>query len=218
MGPFEQEIAWNPSSIAGVYRFLVRVHKLVSNVADLGLDTGGEVKIPETDKVLLETELLRKMHLAIKKVTLDIEELHFNTAVAALMETSNKFGEIRAQLPISSSPEVYQTAARIMVKLLFPFAPHLCSELWAGLGETEDIQTSAWPKFDENYLTEDLAEIAVQVNGKLRATVTVTRDSTQEQVEDIALQNEKVAAYANRTTIKKVIFVSNKLINFVIPV
>lgn len=193
MGPFENTIAWDPSSINGIYHFLKRVWALQDK---LGED-------------MLSAKDLKIMHKTIKKVTEDIENIKFNTAVAALMEWLNYLGRKE-----KVSTEEYKT----FLLLLAPFAPHITEELWEVCGEKYSIHLKSWPKFDNKYLEEDQISITVQVNGKVREILAVPNNLIEDkaEVERMALENEKVKKFLKGSNIKNVVYVSGKVLNFVI--
>jgi len=149
-----------------------------------------------------------QMHKTIKRVTDEIENMRFNTAIAAIMEYVNALKNGASEKNL-----------KVLVQLLAPFAPHMAEEVWVNvLGQKYSVHTSSWPKYDPKLVIEDKVEIPIQVNGKLRATVTVQRTKCKEQgyVVGLAKSNQKVKKYIKGKKIKKTIFVSGKLINFVV--
>lgn len=192
MAPFEQTVAWDTKGIVGVERFLDRVWKL-----------GGKVK-DESDT----EEMNVVLHKTIKKVGEDIEHFKFNTAVSAMMICLNK-----AEEADHVSPYWYGE----FLKLLAPFAPHMSEELWQGvLKETGSIHAESWSQYDSALLVESTAVIAVQINGKLRGTITLPRDTAEMGVVDELKKTDMYQKYVGEVAPKKVIFVPNKLINIVI--
>ncbi len=190
MGPFDQAIPWDSKGIEGTSRFLYRVWKMQ---AKLG---GGSTS---------SFEIL--LHKTIKKVSEDIEEMRFNTAISALMILSNEM-EKESQLPASS----YQ----LFITLLAPFAPHFAEEVWANLGNRQSVHLAAWPKFNPNKLIEDEVNLVVQINGKFRAAIKMPVGASQQEAEKLAMRDDNVSKWLSGATIKKIIFVPNKLINIVI--
>ena len=179
MGPFDQPIVWDINGIVGVRRFIERVWKLQDKVIDKD-----------------SNELVIKLHQTIKKVTEDIEEQKFNTAVAAMMEFVNL-----------AEKGITKESLRNFIRILFPFAPHMSQEIYG-----DDIVDSGWPKYDVRFIVQDKASIIVQVNGKVRANIEVDRGSTEAEVKKIV--EPQISKYLEKE-IKKVIFVQDKLINFV---
>jgi leucyl-tRNA synthetase len=152
-------------------------------------------------------KLTTALHQTIKKITEDIEAMRFNTAVAKLMELINIFSEAE------SLPREY---VGIFARLLSPFAPHLCEELWQALGNTGSISTAAWPTYDPNSIANSELTIAIQINGKVRNTITVPADATEETIKTQALSTEKVKGWLEGKEPKKVIYVRGKLVSIVV--
>ncbi|MGO3424218.1 MAG: class I tRNA ligase family protein, partial [Pseudoalteromonas distincta] len=153
-------------------------------------------------------------HKAIAKVTDDVERRQtFNTAIAAIMELSNKL--LKAPLSDKQDVAIANEALEALVIMLAPITPHLSHELWKELGKKGEILDAAWPKVDESALVEDEKLIIVQVNGKLRAKLTVAADATQEQVEALAFAESNVTKFTDGSTIRKIIYVPGKLLNVV---
>ena len=191
IGDFTKAAAWSKESVAGCRRFLDRVWNLASKPL-----TG--------DEVSRENE--KEIHRTIQKVSSDIDEMKFNTAIAQMMSLVNQF--------YSKTPS--RGDIRVLLSLLSPFAPHMCDELWEIQGFEGLASQSEWPTFDEAKMADTEKTIAVQVNGKLRSTVVVPADSTAEAVSAAALQDKKIAGYAEGMDIVKTIYVPNKLINFIL--
>ncbi len=193
IGDFEKTAVWSDQAVRGCKRFLDRVWNLAGKVQ------------PGKDAALRpETESL--VHKTIQKVGADIESMKFNTAIAALMTLVNEFydkGLGRAEM-------------KILLLLLAPFAPHLAEELWERLGEKRLIATEAWPAFDPAKTVDAEVTLAVQVGGKLRATVTLPADSSQEEVMALVLAEQKIQKLMEGMEIVKTILVPNKLVNLVL--
>ena len=199
IGPFEAAKPWSTRSVEGVSRFLARVWRLVA--AEEG---GLSDRVTDAEP---SREQLRALHAAIAKVTDDVEGLRFNTAISAMMELANAAQKWDA-LP--------RGVAEPMVLLLAPFAPHLAEELWARLGHGESLAHAPWPEHDPALLVEDEVEIAVQVNGKLRGTVTVAADAPKAAMLAAARAEPNVARYLADGTVRKEIAVPGRLVNFVV--
>ncbi|MDI6821083.1 MAG: leucine--tRNA ligase [Patescibacteria group bacterium] len=191
LGPHEAMVSWNEKGILGISRFLERVYKFFQIENSEGKDD-------ENIKVLL--------HKTIKKVTEDINEFKFNTVISALMIFLNGV----------EGRELKRETKQIFLKLLAPFAPHLSEELWSKLGNTTFIQKEPWPEYNEKFLKEDNYELVVQVNGKVRAILVVSVGIKEQEAQKLALADEKVKSFINNQKIKKVIFVPDRLINFVV--
>jgi leucyl-tRNA synthetase len=206
IGPWNQMANWSVEGMGGSFRFLQRVWNLTQEV----------VESTQADDVADATDIKRVMHRASKRVTDDLDNMGFNTAIAALMEALNELYKAKNSISIEAANTTWRWAMGTFAQLLAPFAPHITDELWAGLGHTESVHISTWPAYDDQYLVSDTMTIAVQVNGKVRGEVSVPSDATQDQVVDAAKANEKVASYLKDATIRKTIYVPNKLVSFVI--
>lgn len=198
MGPLEASIAWSTKGLDGARRFLDRVWRLF--VEENGELNPKIVDDPETDT------LERVYHQTVKKVTEDYEALRFNTAISQLMVFINE----AYKAPVL--PKVYMEG---FVKLLSPVCPHIAEELWEKLGHNNTIAYEAWPAYDEAKLVEDEVEIVIQVNGKVRTKLHVPADATKEQLEQLAMEDEKIKEQIEGKTVRKVIAVPGKLVNIV---
>ncbi len=192
IGDFEKSAPWSDSAVKGCKRFLDRVWNLAEN------RIGGEDAISEINE--------KAVHQAIKKVGDDIESMKFNTAIAALMTLVNRLAE--------HAPS--RGDARVLLTLLSPFAPHICEELWELQGFGGMACRQSWPQYDESKLRDEEVEIAVQVNGKLRATVIIPVDCAENQVVDTALAEERVSRFTDGMAIIKTIVIKNKLVNIIV--
>ena len=223
MGPLEMVKPWNTKGVEGVYRFLGRVWRLfVNSESDKAFQQSLAVEESDPAKLLESVELAKEiqdveptadqnkvLHTCIKKVTEDLDAMHFNTAISALMVFTNE---------ASSWAVRPQAVMRVFLRLLEPFAPHLAEELHAKLAGTfgSTIAYAPWPRVDESFLVEDSLEIPIQVNGKLRGRLTVGLTASKEEIEALALKDEKVASFIEGKTIRKVIVVPKKLVNLVV--
>ncbi len=193
MGPLEATKPWNTQGVEGVHRFLKRSFRLIA-----------DARIVERP---CDADEARVMHGAIKKVTGDLEQFGFNTAISALMIYVNEFAA-RSEMP--------QEAAEQFVKLLSVFAPHLGEELWRMLGHTDTIAYEPWPQWDENALKVSEVEILVQILGKPRARLMMPVGADREQMEQLALADAGVQVALNGRTVRKVICVPGRLVNIVV--
>jgi leucyl-tRNA synthetase len=216
IGPPQKDAEWNDAAVAGMNRFLKRLWAQV----DEGLAAVGNVASYEGSGNELSEDargLWRKCHQTVRKVTVDIEQSwQFNTAIAAVMELSNQFAA--AGEPIKDEPSgaaVVRLALETMVRLLGPMVPHIAEELWERLGHTGGLIAAGWPTFDEDACREDVIELAVQVNGKLRGHVTVAAGTDEAAVRELALADEKVARAIGDATVRKVIVIPGRLVNVV---
>jgi len=195
MGPYEEGGDFQDKGIIGIRRFLDRLWRWV--VEERPSLPGGELPQPARIKV----------HQTIKKVTQDTERLQYNTAIAALMELLN----VLREAPVADS-----WSGSVLVRLLAPYAPHLAEELWAELGNGPSVLRAGWPEFDPALTLEETVEIAVQVNGKLRDTISMARGSGADEVKAAAAGRERVRAHMEGKTLRKVFFVPDRLINLVV--
>ncbi|HRS55536.1 MAG TPA: leucine--tRNA ligase [Desulfomonilia bacterium] len=212
--PPEKDMDWSDKGIEGSYRFLSRLWRLVFDMKDQLRSADASADVPPKSMEALK----RKTHQTIKKVTEDIEKrFRFNTAIAAMMELVNDL--YRAKETASSPGEfaVVREAVQSLIVMLSPFVPHITQELWEAMGNTGQLLRMSWPEFDPNWCEEQEVTVAVQVNGKLRATVTVAKDADQETVEERAFAEANVKRFLEGADIKKVIYVPNKIINIIAP-
>jgi leucyl-tRNA synthetase len=204
LGPLEQMKPWSTTGIEGVYRFLGRVWRLVMEEDQEGAWHFAPAKVTDAAP---STELLRSLHAAIQKVSDDIDRLQFNTAISALMVLVND---------LTKEPVRPRAVVETLLLLLAPFAPHIAEELWKQLGHPKTLAYEPWPQADPQYLAQTETEYPMQINGKLRGTFKVAAGSTQDAVEAAAKALPAFAEWTAGKTIRKVIFVPNKLINYVV--
>ncbi|GAB7201029.1 hypothetical protein OS31_06320 [Dickeya oryzae] len=209
--PAEMTLEWQESGVEGANRFLKRVWKQVYD------HTGKGASAPLDRASLTDDQkaLRRDLHKTIAKVTDDIGRRQtFNTAIAAIMELMNKL----AKAPQESEQDraLTQETLLAVVRMLYPFTPHVCFVLWSELKGEGDIDQAPWPVADEQAMVEDSRLVVVQVNGKVRGKITVAADATEQQVRDRAAQEPLVAKYLDGVTVRKVIFVPGKLLNLVV--
>jgi leucyl-tRNA synthetase len=210
--PPEVELEYNERSIEGSWKFLNRVWNLVGQLSP----PAGEAEVAgcQLSDKNVPSQLLRKTHQTIKKVTTDLENFKFNTAISALMELVNEIykqsTETRAQ-----KPEIIEVA-KTVVLLLAPITPHICEEMWQILKEKPPISKAAWPSFDEALLKSEVIEVVIQVNGKLRSKIVIAAGSTEEEIKKRAVSEGKIKEYIAGKEIKNIIVVANRLVNIVV--
>ena len=192
MGAFDQPIPWSTQGVAGCRRFLDRVWRLQ------------QMLLPEAG---YRPAMVGRMHRAIRKVSEDFEAMKFNTAIAAMMELVNAF---------YSENAVTRDEYKTLLTLLSPVAPHICEEIWERLGGEGTICQQSWPAYDPALCVEDEVEIPVQVNGKVRARMTVSRSAAQDEIRDKALAEPRVAESMAGKTMVKCIVVPGKIVNIVV--
>ncbi|CRY11500.1 leucine--tRNA ligase [Yersinia enterocolitica] len=209
--PAEMTLEWQESGVEGANRFLKRVWRLAYDHTAKGATAPLDVaNLTEEQK-----SLRRDLHKTIAKVTDDVGRRQtFNTAIAAVMELMNKLG--RAPQETEQDRALLQEALLAVVRMLYPFTPHVCFSLWQALGGEGDIDTAPWPVADEQAMVEDSKLVVVQVNGKVRGRITVPADATEQQVRERAGQEHLVAKYLDGVTVRKVIYVPGKLLNLVV--
>ena len=191
MGDYGAATPWNDNSVKGCKRFLDRVATMSEMIKNEPISA----------------ELESKLHKTIKKVSSDIEEMKFNTAIAALMTLVN---DIYAEGAIDKDNYI------TFLKLLSPFAPHITEELYESLGGEGYLSVAEWPKFDEAKTVDATKEIGVQVNGKVRGTIVIPADGEKDEVLSIAKADEKIASFLDGKTLVKEIYVPGKILNFVV--
>jgi leucyl-tRNA synthetase len=214
MGPLESEKPWDTRGIIGIWRFLNKVYAFAVKT-HAQEDTEQRRRVPPRSPLSgggvqrgSTNDIERMRHRVIKKVTEDIEAMKFNTALSALMEYLNELSKHNA--PRESDIET-------LLLLLAPFAPHLAEELWhTSLNRTRSIHEERWPSYDPTMVVEENVTIAIQVNGKLRGEIAIRRGATEDEVRSLAENNSNIARYLSEGTILKVIFVPDRLMNFVV--
>jgi leucyl-tRNA synthetase len=196
MGPFSQSCAWSTNGLVGTRKFLEKIIKL-------------NVKVKKE-----KDDLENLLHKTIKKVGEDIEEFKLNTAVSAMMILANKMEE---------AEKINLDSYKLFLRILSPFAPHLTEELWQELGNhrqsgagKKSIFLEKWPAYDENLIKDETINLVVQINGKLRDTIVVSSDISEEEAKKEALESEKIKKWLEDREVIKVIFVKGKLINIVV--
>jgi leucyl-tRNA synthetase len=209
--PAERELEWSDKGVEGSYRFLNRVWRLVQSAGKASAATGVESSEGSTPpKTGTPTPSLRKLHQTIKRVTEDLERFNFNTAIARTMELTNTLiADNEAGRPVPKD------LLEKLLLLLAPFAPHMTEELWHHLGHTDSIHIAVWPTYDPALIEEDEMTIVVQVNGRLKETIKIPKDSPEEFMKETALKSEKVSTALDGKTPSKFIYVSGKLLNIV---
>ena len=211
--PPEQNLEWSDSAIEGAHKFLKRLWALSYSIIEKKNMNSGDQSADDNqpDSIILN----KKMHSTIKKVTSDIfERQNFNTAIAAMMELLNELTKFNSKHTDSNNTLIF--GVETLVKLLSPIAPHITHKIWIELNHSKPVILEKWPQADENVLTDVKVEIIVQINGKLRSRISVDHDETENEVVEKACACQNINKYLDRGKIKKVIFVKNKLINFVI--
>jgi leucyl-tRNA synthetase len=213
--PPDRDLDWQEDGVAGVSRFLARVWRFAIKHGERAAKGAKKKSGPLSPESQV---LLRKLHQTIQKITEDFAgRWHFNTCIAAIMELVNALTATEAAISEGKVPDaVVAESLRTLTLMLAPFAPYLAFELWEHLGEKSDLLRAPWPKFDEALAREEQIEIPVQINGKLRAVVTVDAAANEDAVRDAALADEKIASLIAGKEVVRIIVVPRKLINIVV--
>jgi len=203
MGPLEDSKPWSQQGIIGVRRFLEKVYKFINSKSE----ALNPKQIQNTKPKMQNPELERLLHKTIKKVTADIENIKFNTAISAMMIFINEIPNSKFQI---TNKEIEK-----FLVILSPFAPHLSEELWESLGNKESIFLQKWPEYDKRLVVDEEVTIAVQVNGKLRDTIKVERGIDEEDLKLKIKNLPNVKKHLEDKEIKKLIYIKDKLVNIV---
>jgi leucyl-tRNA synthetase len=211
MGPFDQAVSWNTDSLIGPRRFLERVWKICLRWDKNSKRRGFPVLLSPRAKaqeflVTTQSSPTKLLHKTIKKVSEDIESMHFNTAVSTLMIFVNEM----------EKSEVSREDYKKFLQILAPFAPHITEELWSMLGEKKSINLSDWPSYDENLIKDLEIKIVIQINGKVRAEMLIQTGGSEEDIKKKALTNQTTLKFTAGKEIKKIIYVKNRLVNIVV--
>jgi leucyl-tRNA synthetase len=211
--PPERDMEWTDAGVEGAWRFMNRLYRLITERAD-GLPPAGTKK-PDTLSDAA-TALRRYTHRAIAAVTEDFEKFGFNRAVAHVRELSNALAEIDGKPADPGVAWALREGFETLVQLAAPMVPHICEELWRGLGMAGMVVDAPWPKAEAALLIDDSVTIAVQVNGKLRGTISLPRGVKREDAESAALALPAVTRATDGKPIRRVIVVPDKIVNVVV--
>ena len=206
IAPYDLEAPWDVRGVPGTYRFLSRVWNLVQEYDESENHTLNEAA---------SNEILAIAHRTVKKVTNDIEHDKFNTAVSSMMEAVNAYLKLKETHPLSKVG-AWKFAIESLLQVLAPFAPHITEELWYQLGHEMTIHIDTWPLWDDEYLKTDELMLIVQVNGKLRAKLTITSEMSEDEVKALALADDKVKKFVGDKKPAKVIYIPGRLVNIVV--
>ena len=196
MGPLEAVKPWQTSQVAGVVRFQNKVY----NVVQSALQNGGDVE--------MDTETTKILHKTMKKVTDDIDSMSFNTAISAMMVLTNHLTSLKDRVP--------REAAKKLVLMVSPFAPHLGEECWSLLGHGESLAYHPWVEYDEALCVDDTVRMGVQVNGKTRGEIVIPKDADQDGVMAEAMKVQSVFNQVDGKDVKKIIFVQGRILNIIV--
>ncbi|MCL1976436.1 MAG: leucine--tRNA ligase [Firmicutes bacterium] len=208
--PPERDLEWNDTAVEGCYRFLNRVWRLVWQIK-----ARKDLDVPVSEFVEADIELRRAAHSAVKKITEDISSrFNFNTAISAIMELVNTMYAYTA-LPLTKGALLAE-ATKLLLLCLAPFAPHIAEELWSELGNKQSIHMQPWPVFDPSALAQHTVEIAIQVNGKIKARLLIPATADAAIIQKLVLEHEDYEVWLNGKTAAKVIVIPGRLVNIVV--
>ncbi|MFA5778347.1 MAG: class I tRNA ligase family protein [Candidatus Paceibacterota bacterium] len=213
MGPFNQSVAWSTESIIGARRFIEKVWRIGKGISENQKNFSGPrfSEAPNPGQAVQNSSdflSIRKLfHKTIKKVTEDIEEMHFNTAISAMMILATE---------MEKTEKIETEDFKKFLQILSPFAPHITEEIWSILGEKKSINVSLWPRWDKDLIQDENVKIVVQINGKVRTEIFIKSDEKEEEIKEQTIKNEVVLRYLAGGEAKKIIYVKNRLINIVV--
>lgn len=205
IAPYDMDAPWDTRGVPGTYRFLSRVWNLAQEYIE-----AGNVELNET----LRKEVLAVAHKTTRKVTSDIEDEKFNTAISSMMEAVNAYYKLKEK-GIGKS-DAWKYAIESLLMVLSPFAPHITEELWHELGYTDTIHVDHWPTWDDDLTQEEQMTLIVQVNGKVRAKLVLPVDTDEDAVKQAGLSDENVQKFVEGAEPKKLIYVKGRLLNIVV--
>ncbi|MBQ4339827.1 MAG: leucine--tRNA ligase [Firmicutes bacterium] len=209
--PPERELDWSDAGVEGSYRFLNRVFRLVDELEDVIKGAGGAYEI----KTSADKDLAYQLNATIKKVTEDAGgRFNFNTAISSIMELVNEIYRYKENKDINA--ELLKAAVEDLIRVLSPFTPHICEEMWEKLGHTNSVYTESWPTYEESALVKDEIEIVIQINGKLKEKLNVANGLTKDELEKLVMDRDNTKQLIGEKTVVKVISVPGKLVNIVV--
>jgi leucyl-tRNA synthetase len=218
VAPPENQVEWTDTGLRGIASFLARVWRLVDQWLEIGIrDSGfGIRELAGAALTPQERAIRRKTHDTIRRVTADIEQRQqLNTAVSAMMELVNALYAFEEKAGPDSTP-VVREAIEALVRMLSPFAPHTCEELWEMLGHRDGLMKATWPEFNAEVARAEEIVIPVQVNGKVRSRLTVPAESSEKELEQLALADPAVMAHLAGKQVKKVVVAKGRLVSLVV--
>ena len=209
--PPDRELDWSDKGVEGSYRFLSRVYRLVYEIKAKYPNVPDAFEIgTEADKALNYA-----LNFSIKKVSEDVGgRFNFNTAISSVMELVNEMYKYKERDDVN--PGLLGKAAKDLILMLSPFVPHICEEMWEHMGQKQSVTTMRWPEYNEGALVRDSVEIVVQINGKVKEKLVVAADADRQELEKIALENDRIKHLLDGKTVVKVVAVPGRLINIVV--
>lgn len=209
--PPDRELDWSDKGVEGSYRFLSRVYRLVYEIK------AKYPNVPDAFEIRTEADktLNYALNFSIKKVSEDVGgRFNFNTAISSVMELVNEMYKYKERDDVN--PGLLGKAAKDLILMLSPFVPHICEEMWEHMGQKQSVTTMRWPEYDEGALVRDSVEIVVQINGKVKEKLVVAADADKQELEKIALENDRIKHLLDGKTVVKVVAVPGRLINIVV--
>ena len=208
--PPERDLEWSESGIEGAWRYIQKLWRFVTEISP-------KLKDINTQSLGDEAHPLRKLsHKTIKAVNQDLEKFHFNKTVARLRELHNAINDSLPKMTSEKDQAVLKEAVEILILLFNPFIPHLCEELWSALGYQSSLTDTKWPVCNENFAKDDEVTLAIQINGKLKSTILLPKDSQKDEIEKQALDIPAIKQALDNKDIRKIIIVPNRVVNIVI--
>lgn len=213
-GPPERDMIWSDEGVESVTRLINRIYRLVYDYREVLIARDYPEKFALSDLSKGDKEAYQKLHWALQKITDDTIHFHFNTAIAAVFELTNLLYKVKENNTVSDA--VMGTILEMMIVFMAPFTPHLCEELWHAIGRDGSVFDNTWPEYDPAALVKDEFTYAVQINGKVRAEVTVPANADPETIKREVMTHEKVHKWLDGKEIKKFIVVPNKLVSIAV--
>jgi leucyl-tRNA synthetase len=209
--PPDRDLDWTEAGIDGAWRFINRLWRMASD-PKLLLDASKQLSSKQLSDDM--TNIHRAIHQTVHRVSVDLDKFHFNKAIARIRELTNKLDEIDKNEENASF--IYTLGLKTVIQLIAPVVPHIAEEMWCAIGNETLIANESWPRYDESLLVESTVTMGVQVNGKMRGTITLPIDCNQARAEEIGLKLETVATAIGTKKIRKIIFVPNRILNVVV--
>ena len=221
IGPFDQAVSWSTESIIGSRRFLERVWRLGEKVASSDtfsqvLGRGRTRGQTSSKKYTDSAPFITLLHKTIKKITEDIESMNFNTAISSMMILVNEMLARQSPDDGGEKSEVGKKDFKMFLQILAPFAPHITEELWQNLGEKNSVHLSSWPKWNKKKIIDEMIKIAIQVNGKVRTELMISKDMTEKSIKNMALIDKNIITWIENKEVKRIIYIPNRVINIVV--